>query len=114
MSVVMKFRLILAALALCGLLAVCSASAEAKKSCGTFRAHGSTYRVKVARGHVRCHRARHVLHDFFNGRGTMHGPANGPAYKQWWAVDGWRCGYGAGGGGCSRGRKLIIAEWAGG
>jgi hypothetical protein len=40
-----------------------------------------------------------------DGKGKMHGPPNGPASKQWWRVDGWKCGHGAGGGACIRGGK---------
>lgn len=102
-------RLTIGALVVSGLLALVASSAAARRSCGTFRASGATLAVTVQRGGVTCSTARHVLSDFFHGRGEMHGPPNGPAYKQWWSVDGWACGYGAGGGGCSRSGSLIQA-----
>jgi hypothetical protein len=69
---------------------------------GSFRAEGATFSATVLRGQVTCKTARHFLSDFFHGKGTLHGPPNGPAYKQTWAVDSWKCGYGAGGGACIR------------
>ena len=69
--------------------------------------------MTIERGSVGCATARHVLSDFLRGRGTMHGPRRGPSYKQWWSVDGWACGYGAGGGGCTRvGQATILAQRA--
>jgi hypothetical protein len=88
----------------CVVVALLATSAQARsKSCGTFRAHGSTLAVSVLRGSVTCATAQHVLSDFFHGKGRLHGPINGPAYLQTWSVDGWTCGYGAGGGACIRG-----------
>lgn len=70
------------------------------------------YRVTVLRGTVRCSSARRVLRDFLRGKGTLHGPPGGPAYKQSWTLDGgWSCGHGAGGGACIRGgRNFKIAR----
>ena len=101
-------RLIIVAV-VSGLLALVVSSAAAKRSCRTFRASGATLVVTIQHGRVTCATARHVLRDFFHGRGKMQGPPNGPAYKQWWSVDGWACGFGAGGGGCSRSGSLIQA-----
>ena len=72
--------------------------------CGTFKSGGDRFRATVLKGHVRCQTARRVLRDFFNGKGKMHGPSSGPAYLQYWTLDGgWKCGHGAGGGACIRG-----------
>lgn len=116
-----RVRVIVGALLACSVVVLFASSAAAKRSCGTFRAQRATYAVSVRRGNVRCHRARHVLRDLFDGRGTLHGRPNGPAYKQWWAVDGWRCGYGAGGAACILGSKSyktardwIEADWISG
>jgi hypothetical protein len=101
--------LTIGALVVSGYLALVAGPAAATRSCGTFRASGATLAVKVQRGTVTCPTAERVLSDFFHGRGWMHGRPNGPAYQQWWSVDGWACGYGAGGGGCSRSGALIQA-----
>lgn len=69
----------------------------------------ATMAVKVQRGSATCSTARHVLGDLFARRGTMHGPANDPAYRPRWSVDGWACGYGAGGG-CPRSGSRIQAQ----
>jgi hypothetical protein len=101
-----RWRVILGAMLVCGFVALAATSAAARsRRCGTFRAEGQTFSATRLRGSVTCRRTRHILRDFFDGKGTMHGPPNGPAYKQWWSVDGWRCGYGAGGGACIHGGK---------
>jgi hypothetical protein len=85
---------------------VATGPASAKnRGCGTFRAQDVKFDATVLRGSVSCAIARHVLRDFFSGKGKMHGPPNGPAYEQSWTVDGWSCGHGAGGGACIRGGK---------
>jgi hypothetical protein len=75
------------------------------RSCGHFRA-GKGYKIRfhvtIERGHVRCRTARRVLRKFMNGGGRMHGPRDGPAYRQYWTIGRWRCGHGAGGGACVR------------
>jgi hypothetical protein len=76
-----------------------SAIARAR-ACGRFRAGGTRFSVMAVRGPVRCGRARRVLRDFLSGRGRMHGPRSGPVSEESWTVDGWRCGYGTGGGAC--------------
>ncbi len=49
------------------------------------------------------------------GGGVKHGGPYG--YQQWWSTGDWRCGHGAGGGGCSRPassthhRAAILADW---
>lgn len=85
----------------------------ARHGCGGFRFHHGWYHVTVYRGHVRCRTARRVMRAFLSGHGRMHGPKEGPAYKQYWTRDGWKCGHGAGGGGCQRHhhRQEIEAVW---
>jgi hypothetical protein len=63
-----------------------------------------SYQVTVLKGHVRCGTARRALRDFLNGKGTLHGPPNGPQVDQYWTLDGgWRCGHGTGGVACIHG-----------
>ena len=85
----------------------CSSGASASRSCGTFTTSNngvtSTYAATVLRGNVRCRVTRRVLRAFASGKGTLHGPVNGPAVAQSWTLFGWRCGHGAGGGACIRG-----------
>jgi len=98
-------------LATCGVVVLLAPPVAAStRSCGTIRAQGTRFAVTVTHGRASCATTRHVLSDFFHGKGKVHGPANGPAYKQWWAVDGWACGYGTGGGGCSRSGARIRAQ----
>lgn len=92
-------RVLTAALALAFVMLASSADATTR-ACGSFRAQGTTFNVTVLRGSVTFKVARHVLSDFVHGKGTEHGPPNGPAYQQTWSVDGWSCGHGAGGGAC--------------
>ncbi len=99
---------VLVVLFVCAALA--SASLAKSRYCGTIRAQMTTFGVTVSRGRTACRTARRILDDFLRGKGQMHGPASGPSYLQWWAVGGWRCGYGAGGGGCSHHGARIIAQ----
>lgn len=80
--------------------------------CPSFKLDRAKYQVTVLKGHVRCRTARRVLRDFLNGGGTMHGPPSGPAADQYWTLPGgWKCGHGAGGGGCIRGgRNYKVAK----
>lgn len=99
-------RVIVGALLVFAVLTLAATSAAAhQRSCGAFSVQGTTFAVTVLRGPVRCHVARHVLRRFMTGKGKMHGPPGGPVLSQWWSVDGWKCGHGAGGGACIRGGK---------
>jgi hypothetical protein len=99
-------RIVVGAILVCGTVALATTSATARqRSCSTFHASGSTFSVTVLRGPVKCRTAKHVLRAFFSGKGKQHGPPSGGLLQQWWTVDGWRCGYGAGGGACIRGSK---------
>jgi hypothetical protein len=117
-------RLILLLVLLSGLAVVSSSSARApvfahaaRYSCGRIHVPGGVLAVTVMRGRVRCSTARSIFVAFFNGKGQLHGPRNGPAYKQSWRIGRWSCGHGAGGGGCISGgasyktaRDWILAE----
>jgi hypothetical protein len=94
-----------------------SGSVGSARSCQPFRLDGVRYHVTIEKGRVTCHTARMVLRAFLSGQGKLHGPTHGPAYKQYWTLYGWRCGHGAGGGGCIRrgksyttARDYILAE----
>jgi hypothetical protein len=75
----------------------------ASRSCGHIRDAGTRFLVSIEKGNTSCHRARHVLKVFLAGKGHHHGPRHGPMAEQYWTIGRWKCGYFAGGGGCSRG-----------
>jgi|SRR5947209_19416638 len=107
-----RLVILLAAAAVMMFILATSANAHSQShSCGNIKAAGARYSVTVVKGGVSCKRAEHVLSDFLNGGGKMHGPKNGPSYKQYWTVLGWHCGHGAGSGGCSRHGSAIDAVW---
>lgn len=62
--------------------------AFANKRCGHVRANGPWGHVhpsvRVQRGHVSCHRARHLARLLFSGRGHYHD--GGYGYNSWWVV----------------------------
>jgi hypothetical protein len=74
----------------------------ATHSCASVAGAGHTWAVTVDRGFVSCRAARKVLRAFIHGKGSFHGPKNGPAHKQYWALYGWRCGRGNGAVDCIR------------
>jgi hypothetical protein len=75
-------------------------TAAAKRSCKSVTARGRRFRVVINRGAVSCRLARNVLRDFMSGKGIKHGgPSSAETY---WTLRGWKCGTGAGGGGCIR------------
>lgn len=90
-------------------------ASRAARACGSFRLQGLRFHVTVQRGPVRCRTARRVLRRFLAGGGVKHG---GPSSAQtYWTLGRWKCGTGAGGGGCIRGgrtfrtaRDRIIAQ----
>jgi len=93
---------------------------EATRSCADIRAAGSTFTVTIDKGNVSCSTARKVLRAVLSGKGTEHGPTDGPQADQSWTVDGWSCGHGAGGGACIYGganyrvaRDPIVAQATG-
>lgn len=59
--------------------------------------------MTIQKGTPSCSTARKVLRAFLTGKGTLHGPVNGPAYKQTYTVGAWTCGTGTGGGACFKG-----------
>jgi hypothetical protein len=93
---------------------------EATRSCADIRSEASTFTVTIEKGNVSCSTARKVLEAFMSGKGTEHGPPDGPQADQTWTVDGWSCGHGAGGGACIHGganyrvaRDQIVAQATG-
>lgn len=89
-------------------LALPSTTQAAEHSCGEIRVAHAFFRVGK-RGPVTCGTARTVMRSFMAGKGIKHGGRY--AYEQWWALGRWRCGHGAGGGGCTRGDASIEASW---
>jgi hypothetical protein len=64
---------------------------------------GFTFNVSVRSGRVSCGEARFTMKVFLAGGGTEHGGASSPSFKKTWTLHGgWRCGFGTGGGGCTR------------
>jgi len=82
------------------------------KRCGKIRANASGHFVVRKQGSVTCRGARKLMHLFLNeGQGVKHGgPSSAETY---YTLYGWRCGTGAGGGGCTRagGRDRTQAYW---
>lgn len=60
-----------------------------------------------------CPTASSIVRDFFAGRTTRHGgPSNAETYYTLNRFPGWRCGTGAGGGGCRNGARIVRWEVA--
>lgn len=87
----------------------------ATRSCGKTRV-GDGLALDVEAKRVRCKKAKRIDKAFFKRDGTVEhgGPAN---YQRYWtlsAFPGWRCGTGAGGGGCRKGKRYtsfqVVAE----
>lgn len=82
-----------------------SAPAVPAKGCGTMPGPGATFTIQA--GSVGCAEARRVFTDLFAGRGR---PQTSPGTNQTGTkVDGWLCGGGAGGFGCSKNGQTITA-----
>lgn len=81
------------------------APAVPSQHCGTLAGPGATFSILT--GKVSCAEARQVFADLFAGRGTAKtAPDTGQTDRE---VDGWLCGGGAGGFGCSKGEESIAA-----
>jgi hypothetical protein len=79
------------------------ASASSATSCGRIRVHGEKFSVTVQSGRVSCQEARSTMEVFLSGGGTEHGGPSSPSFEKTWTLHGgWRCGFGTGGGGCTR------------
>jgi hypothetical protein len=80
--------------------------------CGKIPARPRGHFAVRKKGKVTCRGARKLMHLFLNeGQGEKHGgPSSAETY---WTLYGWRCGTGAGGGGCTRdgGRDRTQAHW---
>ncbi len=70
--------------------------------------------VGITHGELPCHQAVTLMRRFYS---RHRGPAHYTKRRYhdiadaYWIVDGWKCAEGAGGGGCSRGRAQIAAEF---
>jgi hypothetical protein len=107
-------RRLLAALALAALL-VLPGGAQATpgydwpgmKKCGTFQAE---YEIWVYAKNIRCAKARQIQKEYWLGvesdRVIVNGGSGAAGYVLLGRFPGWRCGSGAGGGACSKGRKI--------
>lgn len=64
----------------------------------------------IKKGRVSCRGARKLMHLFMNEhQGNKHGgPSNAETY---YTLHGWKCGYGAGAGGCYRRGARVQAGW---
>jgi len=76
-------------------------------NCGTLKGPGSEFTITTDNG-VSCSEARNVFIDLFAGKGERHQGAD--AAESHTDVDGWGCGSGAGGFGCSRSGAYIGAR----
>jgi len=77
------------------------------EQCGTIPGPGAQFAITAA-DHVGCPEARGVFLDLFAHKGEYHeGPNSAESYTR---VDGWTCGNGAGGDGCSRSGAHIEAS----
>jgi len=85
-------------------------AAASWKRCGHIGA-SPRGRFKVTKkGSVSCAGARKLMHLFLNERqGSKRGGPYG--YNTYWVLYGWKCGTGAGGGGCKRRGARTLAEW---
>jgi hypothetical protein len=87
-------------------IAVISATpAGAKRSCGTLPGGPVPRTITIFHGPVTCAQARAAAKNYSAGRGTFHGPANGPRSDQSITLPGgWRCSViEQGGASCVRG-----------
>jgi hypothetical protein len=101
--------------------ALIPASAQASRACGQVSARGSSVPLQVAvyKGNASCAEARKVIHALYGGhRGRPYCEHTDSSCRDgrpedlantYWIVDGWKCGVGAGGGGCSRGTRNQIS-----
>jgi hypothetical protein len=87
-------------------------AADEWKRCGKIPANPRGHFAVRKKGKVTCRGARKLMRLFLNeGQGVKHGgPSSAETY---YTLYGWRCGTGAGGGGCTRrgGRDRTQAYW---
>ncbi|HEY1358734.1 MAG TPA: hypothetical protein VGF21_10550 [Thermoleophilaceae bacterium] len=84
-------------------------AASAWKSCGKIKAPPSGHFKVKRKGKVSCKKARKLMKQFLvQHKGKKHG---GPAqYQTYYTLGHWKCGSGAGGGGCKRKHPKARAE----
>jgi hypothetical protein len=100
-----------------------TASALQRRHCGSIEIAATSFQVFVERGSVSCGQARAVMRALYSGhhrevcyRHDRLECRNGRPTDRANTViliGHWRCGTGAGGGGCLRGRERIAAEESG-
>jgi hypothetical protein len=85
---------------------------SSSSACGTIslpQAESRPLKVTVVKGEVSCPEARRVLQALYVGnRGRPHCDQGGEVCDRastYYVIDGWKCGTGAGGGGCSKGNQ---------
>lgn len=85
-------------------------SAASYVRCGSIDAAGPGRLKVLKKGRVTCRGARKLMHLFLNeGQGIKHGgPSSAETY---YTLYGWKCGTGAGGGGCKRRGARVQAGW---
>lgn len=74
-----------------------------RTGCGTTGKGGTKLRVN-AHGNVSCKRAKRVAYSFYFNHDKWDQHGTGGLADIYWSKGAWRCGYGAGGGGCTRQR----------
>jgi hypothetical protein len=78
-----------------------TSAASAWKKCGRIKADPKGHFKVSRKGSVSCRKARSVIRQFLDEhKGKKHGGPYG--YNTYWTLGHWKCGTGAGGGGCTR------------
>jgi hypothetical protein len=106
-----RYLIVIGLLAAVAGTALTAGPAMAARSCGTVTAKGAAVRVTLARGPESCAQARGVAKSYISGRGTFHGPPNGPRAEQYVTIPGgWRCSVVEQGAvGCFKGGSTYLA-----
>lgn len=107
----MHRRLITIAILAAAVASVSATSAGASRSCGSINRGGEPVprTVEILSGPLSCAAARAVAESYVSGRGTFHGPPNGPRSNQYITLPGrWRCSVvEQGGAACRRGSDEV-------
>jgi hypothetical protein len=93
----------------CADYAAMVARADSSRKCGWM--HGKDeWKAKITATHIRCRKARRILRYWFEEGSGVHYHPEG---SEWWTLDrypGWRCGFGAGAGACSKDRRIAAYQ----
>jgi hypothetical protein len=107
----MRRRLTIIAILAFLVAAISATPAAANRGCGAIGGgHQPVPRtVTIYRGRLSCAQARMVAKGYISGRGTFHGPVNGPRSDQYVTLPGgWRCSViEQGAADCTRGGALV-------